>query len=65
MQTIYQLTKMKNLYPGSKVAVTGHSLGGVIAQLLAIEISRTGIDVDYVYTFASPRIGDKRIIYFH
>ncbi len=47
------------------MAVTGHSLGGVIAQLLAIEISQSGIDVDYVYTFASPRIGNKLIIYFY
>jgi predicted lipase len=44
---------------GSKVFLTGHSLGAAQAQLAAIILERRGIRVDGVYTFGSPRLGDS------
>jgi hypothetical protein len=46
--------------PGGKVFVTGHSLGGALAALIAHRIStELQPDVDAVYTFGMPRPGNK------
>jgi hypothetical protein len=39
--------------------VTGHSLGGAIAQLAAVELAELGYNVTLV-TLGSPRVGDTR-----
>jgi triacylglycerol lipase len=39
--------------------LTGHSLGGALAVLAASELQRLEHKVDGVYTFGSPRIGDR------
>jgi predicted lipase len=40
--------------------ITGHSLGAALATLLAIDVAANGgFATPVVYTFASPRIGDK------
>jgi len=40
------------------IYVTGHSLGGALATLVAFFLHREGFPVAGVYTFASPRVGN-------
>ncbi len=43
------------------VHLTGHSLGGALATLLALDIAGNRVfDAPTVYTFASPAVGDKK-----
>lgn len=45
---------------GRKLWVTGHSLGGALANLLAYRLVRDdGFEVDGVMTFAAPRVGGQ------
>jgi len=46
-------------HPGAKVAFTGHSLGGAIATLASLDLQVSGIPSETVYTFGSPRVGNK------
>ena len=39
--------------------VSGHSLGGALAVLLAATLAENGIPVAGLYTFAAPRVGDE------
>lgn len=39
--------------------ITGHSLGGSIATLFAYRLRQLGHDVAGLYTFGSPRVGDR------
>jgi predicted lipase len=39
--------------------ITGHSLGAALATLLAIDVAGNKVISPRVYTFASPRVGDK------
>ena len=45
-------------YPNKRVFCTGHSLGGAIAQLVALELRSLGMNAS-IYTFGSPRVGNK------
>lgn len=46
---------------GSRVLITGHSMGGALASIAAIDIARALPNVDIiVYTFGAPRCGDDR-----
>lgn len=38
--------------------ITGHSLGGAVASLVALFLQREGLRVEAVYTFGSPRVGN-------
>ena len=40
------------------IFLTGHSLGGALASLVALFLQREGLPVAGVYTFASPRVGN-------
>ncbi|MUT68445.1 lipase family protein [Paenibacillus sp. NEAU-GSW1] len=43
--------------------ITGHSLGGALSVLAALDIAtNTGISSPIVYTFGSPRVGDPRFV---
>ena len=42
-----------------QVWVTGHSLGGALAVLLAATLKENKIPVHGLYTFGAPRVGDK------
>jgi triacylglycerol lipase len=46
--------------PGSKVYVTGHSLGGAMATLLGMDIVSRGVKAKVV-TFGSPRVGNSSL----
>ena len=48
---------MKDTYPSASILITGHSAGGAIATLAALEIIELYSDTK-VITFGSPRVGD-------
>lgn len=47
-------------HPSNRVVVTGHSLGGAIADLAAAEIRKSGITAD-LYTYGAPRVAGKTL----
>ncbi|KAI4227797.1 MAG: hypothetical protein L6R36_002150 [Xanthoria steineri] len=47
-------------HPNNRVIVTGHSLGGAIADLAAAEIRKSGVTAD-LYTYGAPRIAGKAL----
>lgn len=53
-------------YPGYKVLVTGHSLGGALATLIAAALVYNNVvsssDLE-LYSFGMPRVGDKNFAY--
>ena len=42
-----------------EIWLTGHSLGGALAVLLAAKLAAKNIPVSGLYTFGTPRVGDK------
>lgn len=48
-------------HPKKPVRISGHSLGGAIATLLAVELARDGYKVELV-TLGSPRVGDAEFV---
>jgi predicted lipase len=55
---LFQATRMA-LSPDVPLFVTGHSLGGALAQLFAEVCARQDLNVAGVYTFGAPRVGDR------
>ena len=49
------MTKVNRALP---VVVTGHSLGGALALLCALQLEKSGFVVAGVYTFGQPRVGN-------
>ncbi|KAI9684700.1 MAG: hypothetical protein M1829_000075 [Trizodia sp. TS-e1964] len=45
-------------YPDHQIIITGHSLGGALANLAAAEIRKAGIADAALYTYGAPRIGN-------
>lgn len=45
--------------PGAKLTLTGHSLGGTLANVAAFDFDRIGFDVAMIYTFGQPRGGNR------
>ena len=43
-----------------KIYVTGHSLGGAMATICAKRLQEENITVQCLYTYGSPRVGDRR-----
>ena len=43
-----------------KIYVTGHSLGGAMATICAKRLQEQNITVQCLYTYGSPRVGDRR-----
>ena len=50
----------RNLAADHQVWLTGHSLGGALAVLLAATLLESGLPVHGLYTFGAPRVGDKK-----
>lgn len=48
-----------DIHRGVRVLVTGHSLGGALAMLCALDVARKwhGVDLS-CYTFGAPRVGN-------
>lgn len=53
----------KATYPSYSIGVTGHSLGGAVATLGAAYLRKAGYTAD-LYTFGSPRVGNKAFAAF-
>lgn len=43
---------------GYKMTITGHSLGGGLAALSFASLKGSGVEIDKVYTFGQPRVGN-------
>ncbi|MDI3313696.1 MAG: lipase family protein [Mycobacterium sp.] len=55
------LTTLSFPRPVSSVTICGHSLGGALATLLALDVAaNTGFSEPTVYSYGSPRVGDPR-----
>lgn len=62
------LIRLRSLYPGYRVWVTGFSLGGAIASLASAYIVHNGLAESsqvYLYTFGMPRVGDYAYATYH
>ena len=55
----------RSSYPSAKLIMTGHSLGGAIASLAALDLTLNLEQVDAVYTFGSPRVGNYRFAMYY
>lgn len=53
-----EVKRLRSKYTTYNLLVTGHSLGGAVATLAAMEFTVQGIPVKYAYTFGSPRVGN-------
>ena len=49
----------RSVYKNAGVIITGHSFGGALATLSAVELNQRGIKADLV-TFGSPRVGNDK-----
>lgn len=56
---VSQVRTYLDIRPAAKVFVTGHSLGGALAILAALEFVRQKLPVMAVYTFGQPRVGNN------
>ena len=53
---IEKVNELKN----HKIYITGHSLGGAMATICAKRLQEQKVEVQCLYTYGSPRVGDKR-----
>jgi hypothetical protein len=59
------LSFIRQLAPGTKVTIAGHSLGAAVATLLALDVAVNAPDVPLtLYTYASPKVGDAAFAAF-
>lgn len=57
--TIESVFSLQKKYKDYDVIVTGHSYGAAVAQLMAMELEKAGIET-MVYNYGQPRTGDKK-----
>jgi predicted lipase len=50
--------QLRKAFPGSTIAVTGHSLGSALAVFTALDLGHFFPNVNKVYTFGMPRVGN-------
>jgi len=64
MEIAYEVKSQVQLilskYRDSKIYVTGHSLGGAMAVLSALDIKATFGRIDHLYNYGQPRVGNKK-----
>lgn len=52
------VAQARKQHPDYEVWVTGHSLGGALASIAALDLVAAGVPVTRLYTFGQPRVGD-------
>ncbi|CAM9401226.1 unnamed protein product [Choristocarpus tenellus] len=60
------VTRLLKQHPGVQVALTGHSLGGALAILCALDLKAKirGVDLAPLYLFGAPRVGNGAFAQF-
>jgi hypothetical protein len=53
-----ELQRSPEIYGNKPLWLTGHSSGGSIAILVAQELAERQIEIDGIYTFGAPKVGD-------
>jgi putative lipase involved disintegration of autophagic bodies len=53
-----QVKSLKAWFPGFTIKVTGHSMGGALAQLAGMNLVYEGYNVSMI-NFGAPRVGDQ------
>lgn len=53
------ISNLKSQISNAPLIITGHSLGGALAQLCAWALAQDGFPVHSVYTFGGPRAGNR------
>ena len=56
-----EVQRLRALYPAYKVLVTGHSLGGALSHITALELQAASIGNLELYTFGSPRVTNTEL----
>ena len=59
-RVMYEVGRLSKKYGTLRVKTTGHSLGGALANLTAMDLvlANVGYDVSF-YNFGQPRVGNK------
>lgn len=52
-------TALADIGGDKETVVCGHSLGGAVAELTALDLAKSGREVEGVHVFGAPRVGDK------
>ncbi|ODV63620.1 lipase family protein [Ascoidea rubescens DSM 1968] len=60
-QFLNEMLQLHDLYPNYQVIITGHSLGGALANLIGFEFQLLNNWNPLVVSFASPKIGNKNL----
>lgn len=60
----HYVNKLLTQYPDYSVVVTGHSLGGALATLTSMELTRNTTRPVRLINFGSPRVGNKEFAVF-
>lgn len=58
-QIVDAMTAIRQQYPDYQIVVTGHSLGGALATLAALDLISMGCTKVQLVNFGSPRVGEK------
>ncbi|KAM3523991.1 hypothetical protein NHJ13051_004794 [Beauveria bassiana] len=62
---IPELVQLRKTYPSKPIHLVGHSLGGAVACLAALELKTSlGLDNVVVTTFGEPRVGNDGLVDF-
>ncbi len=64
-EVISRVVSFRKLYPTAKIYVTGHSLGGALAILAALELRWQQLTPAMVVTFGQPRVGNNLFAQFY
>lgn len=60
-----RILSLKSQYPNKQVIMTGHSQGGALAFLFALDLARYSSAPNLVYTFGQPRVGNTQFANYY